>query len=153
MPGAPAHFISGEAPLFRMPILGFFVRALDCLPVYRHQDEGEDVSKNREMFVAAQGAARARWNQSAFARREFHTTSRGCVRSRPEPRELRWVRYRRCDAGSTRSSHLIQPKSHPLTQVVLTRPCADLKIVPARSLLHIKNKIPERRAALFRQTD
>jgi 1-acyl-sn-glycerol-3-phosphate acyltransferase len=42
-----------KAPLFRMPILGFFVRALDCLPVYRHQDEGADVSKNREMFNAA----------------------------------------------------------------------------------------------------
>jgi 1-acyl-sn-glycerol-3-phosphate acyltransferase len=42
-----------KSPLFRMPILGYFVRALDCLPVYRHQDEGEDVSKNREMFVAA----------------------------------------------------------------------------------------------------
>ena len=42
-----------KSPLFRMPILGYFVRALDCLPVYRQQDEGEDVSKNREMFVAA----------------------------------------------------------------------------------------------------
>jgi 1-acyl-sn-glycerol-3-phosphate acyltransferase len=42
-----------KAPLFRMPILGYFVRALDCLPVYRHQDEGSDVSKNREMFAAA----------------------------------------------------------------------------------------------------
>jgi glycerol-3-phosphate O-acyltransferase/dihydroxyacetone phosphate acyltransferase len=29
------------------------VRAMDCLPVYRHQDEGEDVSKNLEMFAAA----------------------------------------------------------------------------------------------------
>ncbi len=44
-----------KSPLFRMPILGYFVRALDCLPVYRHQDEGEDVSKNREMFSAARG--------------------------------------------------------------------------------------------------
>jgi 1-acyl-sn-glycerol-3-phosphate acyltransferase len=42
-----------KAPLFRMPVLRFFVRAMDCLPVYRHQDEGEDVSKNREMFIAA----------------------------------------------------------------------------------------------------
>ena len=42
-----------KAPLFRMPVLGYFVRAMDSLPVYRHQDEGEDVSKNREMFVAA----------------------------------------------------------------------------------------------------
>jgi glycerol-3-phosphate O-acyltransferase/dihydroxyacetone phosphate acyltransferase len=41
-----------KAPLFRMPVLGYFVRALDSLPVYRHQDQGEDVSKNREMFVA-----------------------------------------------------------------------------------------------------
>src|SRR5678815_303804 len=36
-----------------MPILGFFVRAIDTLPVYRRQDEGEDVSKNVETFVAA----------------------------------------------------------------------------------------------------
>lgn len=42
-----------KAPLFRMPILGYFVRALDCLPVYRQQDQGEDISKNREMFAAA----------------------------------------------------------------------------------------------------
>jgi 1-acyl-sn-glycerol-3-phosphate acyltransferase len=42
-----------KSPLFRMPVLGYFVRAMDSLPVYRHQDQGEDVSKNREMFVAA----------------------------------------------------------------------------------------------------
>jgi 1-acyl-sn-glycerol-3-phosphate acyltransferase len=42
-----------KSPLFRMPVLGYFVRAMDSLPVYRHQDEGEDVSKNSEMFVAA----------------------------------------------------------------------------------------------------
>jgi len=42
-----------KAPLFRMPVLGYFVRKMDSLPVYRPQDEGEDVSRNREMFVAA----------------------------------------------------------------------------------------------------
>lgn len=42
-----------KSPLFRMPVLGYLVRAMDSLPVYRHQDEGEDVSKNQEMFVAA----------------------------------------------------------------------------------------------------
>lgn len=42
-----------KSPLFRTPVLGYFVRAMDSLPVYRRQDEGEDVSKNREMFVAA----------------------------------------------------------------------------------------------------
>jgi 1-acyl-sn-glycerol-3-phosphate acyltransferase len=42
-----------KSPLFRMPVLGFLVRAMDSLPVYRQQDEGEDVSRNREMFAAA----------------------------------------------------------------------------------------------------
>ncbi len=42
-----------KAPLFRMPVLGFLVRAMDSLPVYRRQDEGEDISKNNEMFAAA----------------------------------------------------------------------------------------------------
>jgi hypothetical protein len=36
-----------------MPVLGFLVRALDSLPVYRRQDEGEDVSRNTETFIAA----------------------------------------------------------------------------------------------------
>ena len=42
-----------KAPLFRMPVIGYLVRALDSLPVYRRQDEGEDVAKNQETFVAA----------------------------------------------------------------------------------------------------
>src|SRR6266536_3024084 len=42
-----------KAPLFRTPVLSFFVRALDSLPVYRRQDEGEDLSRNRETFAAA----------------------------------------------------------------------------------------------------
>jgi glycerol-3-phosphate O-acyltransferase/dihydroxyacetone phosphate acyltransferase len=42
-----------KSPLFRMPVLGYLVRAMDSLPVYRRQDDGEDVSKNREMFIAA----------------------------------------------------------------------------------------------------
>lgn len=42
-----------KAPLFHMPVLGYLVRSMDALPVYRHQDEGGDVSKNTETFVAA----------------------------------------------------------------------------------------------------
>lgn len=42
-----------KSPLFRMPVLGYLIRAMDSLPVYRPQDQGEDVSRNREMFVAA----------------------------------------------------------------------------------------------------
>jgi glycerol-3-phosphate O-acyltransferase / dihydroxyacetone phosphate acyltransferase len=42
-----------KAPLFRMPVIGYFVRALDAIPVYRRQDEGEDTSRNRETFEKA----------------------------------------------------------------------------------------------------
>ena len=42
-----------KAPLFRMPVMGFLVRALEALPVYRRQDEGADVSRNLETFAAA----------------------------------------------------------------------------------------------------
>ena len=42
-----------KAPLFRMPVLGSLIKAMDALPVYRRQDEGEDVTKNEETFVAA----------------------------------------------------------------------------------------------------
>jgi glycerol-3-phosphate O-acyltransferase/dihydroxyacetone phosphate acyltransferase len=42
-----------KAPLFKIPVLGFLVRALEALPVYRRQDEGEDVSRNLETFTAA----------------------------------------------------------------------------------------------------
>ncbi len=34
-------------------MIKYLVRALDSLPVYRRQDEGEDVAKNRETFEAA----------------------------------------------------------------------------------------------------
>ena len=40
-----------KSPLFRMPVIGLFVRALDSIPVYRKQDEGEGAaSRNRETF-------------------------------------------------------------------------------------------------------
>ena len=42
-----------KAPLFRMPVLGYLVKAMDSLPVYRRQDEGEDVTRNQETFIAA----------------------------------------------------------------------------------------------------
>jgi glycerol-3-phosphate O-acyltransferase / dihydroxyacetone phosphate acyltransferase len=42
-----------KAPLFRMPVIGYLVKAMDSLPVYRRQDEGEDVSKNDETFIEA----------------------------------------------------------------------------------------------------
>jgi 1-acyl-sn-glycerol-3-phosphate acyltransferase len=42
-----------KAPLFRMPLIGFFARALEAIPVYRRQDNASDTSKNRETFESA----------------------------------------------------------------------------------------------------
>ncbi len=42
-----------KAPLFRYPVIGYLVKELDSLPVYRRQDEGQDVTKNQETFIAA----------------------------------------------------------------------------------------------------
>jgi glycerol-3-phosphate O-acyltransferase/dihydroxyacetone phosphate acyltransferase len=45
-------FLAKE-PLFRMPVVGFFVRAFGSIPVYRRQDPGSDLSRNRETFAQA----------------------------------------------------------------------------------------------------
>jgi glycerol-3-phosphate O-acyltransferase / dihydroxyacetone phosphate acyltransferase len=45
-------FLAKE-PLFRMPVIGYLVKAMDSLPVYRRQDEGADTRKNQETFIAA----------------------------------------------------------------------------------------------------
>lgn len=44
-------FLAKE-PLFRMPVIGLFVRVFESLPVYRRQDE-HDPRKNRETFERA----------------------------------------------------------------------------------------------------
>jgi 1-acyl-sn-glycerol-3-phosphate acyltransferase len=49
--GRPVSFLAKE-PLFRMPVLGFFVRAMDSIPVWRRMDEA-DTSRNRATFAAA----------------------------------------------------------------------------------------------------
>ena len=42
-----------KAPLFHMPFIGYLVKKMESLPVYRQQDEGSDTRKNQETFVAA----------------------------------------------------------------------------------------------------
>jgi 1-acyl-sn-glycerol-3-phosphate acyltransferase len=39
-----------KSTLFRIPVVGFFVRRLDSIPVYRKEDDGVDVSRNKETF-------------------------------------------------------------------------------------------------------
>jgi glycerol-3-phosphate O-acyltransferase/dihydroxyacetone phosphate acyltransferase len=48
----PVSFLAKE-PLFRMPIIGYFTRAFGSIPVYRRQDPGSDVARNRETFARA----------------------------------------------------------------------------------------------------
>ncbi len=49
--GRQVSFLAKE-PLFRMPIVGSFVRAFESLPVYRSQD-GASPAKNRQMLESA----------------------------------------------------------------------------------------------------
>ncbi|HKS27525.1 MAG TPA: lysophospholipid acyltransferase family protein [Pyrinomonadaceae bacterium] len=41
-----------KSTLFRLPILGYLMRVLESLPVYRRIDKGEDVSQNLRTFEA-----------------------------------------------------------------------------------------------------
>ncbi|HEX5708840.1 MAG TPA: lysophospholipid acyltransferase family protein [Pyrinomonadaceae bacterium] len=54
----PVSFLA-KSPLFRMPVIGWLVRAMDAIPVYRRQDEGADTSRNRETFERAASLLRA----------------------------------------------------------------------------------------------
>ena len=47
----PVSFLA-KAPLFRMPLIGWFARGIDSIPVYRTQDN-YSTAQNREMFAAA----------------------------------------------------------------------------------------------------
>src|SRR5258706_665307 len=47
----PVSFLA-KAPLFRMPLIGWFARGIDSIPVYRTQDN-YSTSQNRDMFAAA----------------------------------------------------------------------------------------------------
>jgi glycerol-3-phosphate O-acyltransferase/dihydroxyacetone phosphate acyltransferase len=46
----PVSFLA-KAPLFRIPLVGWLVRAAGSIPVERRQDPGADLTKNREMFA------------------------------------------------------------------------------------------------------
>lgn len=49
--GRPVSFLAKE-PLFRMPVIGSIVRAMDSIPVYRRMDQA-DTSQNTATFLAA----------------------------------------------------------------------------------------------------
>ena len=45
-----------KSTLFRMPLVGWFVRGAGAIPVYRRTDAGEDPTRNQEMFAAVEQA-------------------------------------------------------------------------------------------------
>jgi 1-acyl-sn-glycerol-3-phosphate acyltransferase len=47
----PVSFLA-KAPIFKMPLIGWFARGIDSIPVYRTQDN-YSTSQNRETFAAA----------------------------------------------------------------------------------------------------
>ena len=47
-----------KSTLFKIPIAGFLIRAVEALPVYRRIDTGEDMSKNLQTFRVCQNSSR-----------------------------------------------------------------------------------------------
>jgi glycerol-3-phosphate O-acyltransferase/dihydroxyacetone phosphate acyltransferase len=48
----PVSFLA-KAPLFEMPVINWFVKAMGSIPVYRHQDGAFEPAKNRQTFERA----------------------------------------------------------------------------------------------------
>lgn len=59
--GRPVSFLA-KAPLFQYPVIGWIVRTLDTIPVYRRQDQtsaqADQSGSNQEMFERARGVLR-----------------------------------------------------------------------------------------------
>jgi len=110
-----------KAPLFRMPVLGCLVRAVDAIPVYRRQDDDGDVSKNQETFVAARRLL----------------ASGGTIGICPEGVSHNEPRLRPIKTGAARIA----------LAAVSTGEVSDLKIVPAG--LYYTSKTKFRSAALL----
>jgi 1-acyl-sn-glycerol-3-phosphate acyltransferase len=51
----PVRYIAKE-PLFRIPILGWFMRRLGCIPAHRSRDPGYSKEKNEALYAAAKEA-------------------------------------------------------------------------------------------------
>jgi glycerol-3-phosphate O-acyltransferase/dihydroxyacetone phosphate acyltransferase len=51
----PVRYIA-KAPLFRIPVLGWFMRGLGCIPAHRATDPGYAKEKNEELYRAAKEA-------------------------------------------------------------------------------------------------
>ena len=74
----PVSFL-GKAPLFRYPLIGYFVRVLETIPVYRKQDNTKGT--NAETFARARDVLRSAGSIAIFPE--------GTTHSDPQLRELK----------------------------------------------------------------
>ena len=68
----PIRFLA-KAPLFEMPVLGSFIRAMDAVPVQRRQDPGYDKAKNEAVYEAVGEALAAGGAVGIFPEGKSHT--------------------------------------------------------------------------------
>ncbi len=72
--GRRVSFLAKE-PLFRMPVLGALIRAMDAIPVYRRQDNA-DLTQNRKTFEVARRVLRSGGSIGIFPEGRSHTEPR-----------------------------------------------------------------------------
>lgn len=77
-PRRPVSFL-GKAPLLRYPVIGWIVRKLDTIPVYRKQDN--TIGSNTEMFAKARSVLRGGGSIAIFPE--------GTTHDDPQLRELK----------------------------------------------------------------
>ena len=68
----PVRYIA-KAPLFRMPILGWFMRRLGSIPAHRSSDPGYSKEKNEDLYRAAKDAFLAGGTIGIFPEGGSHT--------------------------------------------------------------------------------
>jgi glycerol-3-phosphate O-acyltransferase / dihydroxyacetone phosphate acyltransferase len=76
--GRPVSFL-GKAPLFHYPVIGWIVRKLDTIPVYRRQDN--TAGSNEEMFAKARAVLQGKGSIAIFPE--------GTTHDDPQLRELK----------------------------------------------------------------
>jgi glycerol-3-phosphate O-acyltransferase / dihydroxyacetone phosphate acyltransferase len=130
-----------KSPLFRMPVVGFFVRALDSIPVYRRQDEGADTSRNRETFARAAALLRRGGNLAICPEGASHSEpyllplktgaariALGAASAEAEARTSGRA-SQQTERARSQSEHALSQPEHALPDVRASA-SLDLKIVP-----------------------
>jgi len=72
--GRPVSFLAKE-PLFRMPVIGTLVRAMDSIPVYRRMDQA-DTANNAKTFAAARELLKRGGSLALFPEGTSHSDPR-----------------------------------------------------------------------------